>query len=391
MLETLRVLNSSQPFDTVLSHITKQARELLGTAAVALYRLDPEDDVLRIQATLGLPEHYSREIELPLGHGALGRALVEARPVVVTDVPAFVAGENDRDSEGNEVIVSDRVRAVLREMTHLYGALVAVPVAVRGEAYGGLALYYPEPRTFSDEEIDLVTAFADQAALAIENERARIQTERAAAVAERQRLARELHDSVSQALYGIGLGARTALAWLDRAGASGDGAVLANLRRPLDYILGLAESGLTEMRSLIFKLHPEKLEEEGLSAALQQYTDRLARRDIAVESELCEEVDADLSVKEALYRIAQEAMNNVLKHAKATRVVLRLRCDVAGSGRGTLVLEVEDDGIGFDASACYPGHLGLTSMRERVEKLDGDLVIDSAPGAGTHLRVSVPV
>ncbi len=196
---------------------------------------------------------------------------------------------------------------------------------------------------------------------------------------ERQRLARELHDSVSQALYGISLGVHTALTLFDTDRAK--------TREALDYALSLAHAGLAEMRALIFELRPESLEREGLVAALTRHAEALrARHRIEVDLGLCEEPDAPLSVKEALYRIAQEALQNAVRHAHPGRLDVRLICSAEG-----VRLEVCDDGAGFDPSADHPGHLGLQSMRERALNLGGSLDIVSEPGCGTQVYATVPV
>ncbi len=196
---------------------------------------------------------------------------------------------------------------------------------------------------------------------------------------ERQRLARELHDSVSQALYGISLGIHTALTQFDTDRAK--------TREALDYALSLAHAGLAEMRALIFELRPESLEREGLVAALARHADALrARHRIEVDLSLCEEPDVPLSVKEALYRIAQEALQNAVRHAHPDRLDVRLTCSAEG-----IRLEVRDDGAGFDPTADHPGHLGLQSMRERALNLGGSLDIVSDYGCGTQIYVTVPV
>ena len=110
-----------------------------------------------------------------------------------------------------------------------------------------------------------------------------------------------------------------------------------------------------------------------------------ARYEIAVEAALCDEPDLRLEVKEALYRIAQEALHNIVKHAQASRVDMRLACDGAG-----VTLEVRDDGVGFDPGEAFPGHLGLESMRERAARLGGTVEITSAPGRGTRLLARLP-
>jgi signal transduction histidine kinase len=215
--------------------------------------------------------------------------------------------------------------------------------------------------------------------IAVENARLLVEVRGKAALEERQRLARELHDSVSQALYGIALGAKTARTLLDR-----DSTKVAS---PLDYILSLADAGLAEMRALIFELRPESLEREGLVAALEKQAAALrARHEIKVETDLCNEPDAPLEIKEALYRIAQEALHNIVKHAHASSVRIRMRCSPEN-----VTLDVSDDGIGFEPEGDFPGHLGLHSMRERTERLGGTLAVESAPGKGTQIRAWIPM
>ena len=199
-----------------------------------------------------------------------------------------------------------------------------------------------------------------------------------AALQERQRLARELHDSVSQALYGISLGTHTALEALD----SDPGEAIA----PLEYVITLAEVGLAEMRALIFELRPESLATEGAIAALTKQVAVLrSRYKLTVDAQLGEEPALSLERKQALYRIAQEALHNIVKHARASTVLLRLnRQD------GKLILEVCDDGKGFDPTGPFPGHLGLHSIQERAAWLGGTCSIESAPAQGTCLRVHIP-
>jgi PAS domain S-box-containing protein len=202
-----------------------------------------------------------------------------------------------------------------------------------------------------------------------------------AALEERQRLARELHDSVSQALYGITLGAQTALDALTHDETK-DAAVEATR-----YVLGLSEAGLAELRALIFELRPESLAQEGLVAAIKrQVAATRAGGALDVSTDLCSEPDLPLESKEALYRISQEGLHNVAKHAHARSVRVKLTQSDA-----EVELEIADDGRGFDSSAEYPGHLGLTSMRERASGIGGEFVILGAPGQGTTLRVRAPL
>jgi signal transduction histidine kinase len=160
-----------------------------------------------------------------------------------------------------------------------------------------------------------------------------------------------------------------------------------DLAESLDYVLELAEAALIEMRALIFELRPESLETEGLVTALNKQAAALhARQGMNVQLDLCEEPDLPLNVKQDLYRIAQEALHNTVKHARASLVGLKL-----DQTNEMVMLEIRDNGRGFDTTASFPGHLGLHSMQERVKNLGGDLTIESAPGQGTRIRAQIPV
>jgi len=254
-----------------------------------------------------------------------------------------------------------------------------LPFLVQGEVTGALGLSHPTPGYYGEQHALIGMAFAQQAGAAIENARLYAEARGKAALEERQHLARELHDSVSQALYGIVLSASIAQA-IRRSDP-------ARLEEVLGDVVALAEAGLAEMRALIFELRPESLQQEGLVAALEKQAAALqARRGITIRASLADEPDAPLAVKEALYRIAQEALHNTVKHARASTVELMLE-----SGSRELVLRVSDDGRGFDPDGEFPGHLGLRSMRERAAAVGGALHVDSAPGRGTRLRAHVPL
>ncbi|HEY4870665.1 MAG TPA: sensor histidine kinase [Candidatus Dormibacteraeota bacterium] len=217
----------------------------------------------------------------------------------------------------------------------------------------------------------LVRVGANQLAIALQGAELR-------AVQERQRLSRELHDSVSQALYAIVLDIATA----QHIGAADP----ARLEAILRDAYGLAEAGLAEMRALIFELRPEFLSQEGLVAALQRQIAAVrARHQLSITMDATDEPEAVPAIKEALYRVGQEALNNIAKHAGARAVVITLEASA-----GELVLRVRDDGRGFDAGKSFPGHLGLRSMRERAASVGGVILISSAPGQGTEVTIRVP-
>lgn len=258
-------------------------------------------------------------------------------------------------------------------------AWMVVPLITRDQAIGLLTLAHRQPHYYTQRHVNLIQALATQAAIALENARLYGQAQELAALQERQRLARELHDSVAQALYGIALGARTARTLLDRDPA--------RVVEPLDYVLALARAGQAEMRALIFELRPQSLEIEGLVVALTRQVEAVqARYGLHTVLDLGSEPHLPFILKEALYRIAQEALHNTVKHAHATQAEVRLRTLAT-----SIVLEVIDDGVGFEPEHSCPGHFGMQSMRERVAHLEGAIHIVSAPGQGTCIHVTLPV
>lgn len=205
---------------------------------------------------------------------------------------------------------------------------------------------------------------------------------RQATMEERGRIARDLHDSVSQSLFSISLHARAAQLAAERAGTS-DGPIL----HSIGELLSLANGALAEMRALIFELRPGALAEEGLAAAVRKHAAALAsREDIEVTVSAPERVPLDPKVEEALYRVVQEALNNAIKHARPQR----LSVTMAERGQWLLV-EICDDGIGFDPTADHPGHIGLRTMRERASALGGTLHVRSNAGKGTTVTAAGPM
>jgi signal transduction histidine kinase len=254
---------------------------------------------------------------------------------------------------------------------------MGVPLLLKDRCVGLIALTHIDADFFTSHHYSLVQAIANQAAVAIENARLYESAQQLAAVEERQKLARELHDSVSQALYGIALGAKTARTQLDRDPI--------RAVEPVDYVLQLAEAGLAEMRALIFELRPESLEIEGLVAAIEkQVAATTARYGIKVSGEFESEPDLSLGDKEVFYRVAQEALHNVVKHARATEATIRLH------NNGGVVLEVSDNGIGFNSGDSFPGHMGLISMSERAANIGARINVESQPGKGTTIRLTLP-
>lgn len=261
--------------------------------------------------------------------------------------------------------------------------LVVVPLVSGRVRFGEMQVHLPAGTRFAAEDADHLRAMADHAAMAVQNAALFAEQALSASLAERQRLARELHDSVSQALFSMTMHARAAQRRLEPLGADADPA-----RDEVARLIELSRGALAEMRALIFELRPGALAEEGLAAALTRQAAAFSSREqIAVDVDAPpERLPVTAAVEEHLYRIALEAMHNAVKHARPARIGVRLsRDDTAVS------LTVTDDGVGFDPERARPGHLGLGTMRERAVAVGAEFAIASTAGRGTTVRVAVPL
>jgi signal transduction histidine kinase len=253
---------------------------------------------------------------------------------------------------------------------------LGVPLLVKGEVLGMLTLDHSQPGFFQERHADLVLAFANQVAVAMENARLYEQAEKTAVAAERNRLARDLHDAVTQTLFSSSIIAEVLPRIWERDPEEG--------RRRLQELRELTRGALAEMRTLLLELRPSALVEARLADLLRQLAESITgRARVPVALEVVGECQLDAEVKIALYRIAQEALNNVAKHAGASAATLRLSCQP-----GQVELQVHDDGLGLDPAKLSPNSLGLGIMRERAEAIGAALTIESQPMAGTEITVS---
>lgn len=368
LFDVTAVASASLDLETVLERSLERVLEVMGSEVGAIHLLDEKKEGLHLAAwrqaagAAGL-DAGAGDAEA-LGAGLAARVIEQGEPLVVPNladsplaVPAAAGGATE-------------VRAY-----------VGVPMRAKGQVLGVLSVVGETGRQFSvdAQRVALLASIADQVGVAVENARLYQQAEQLAVMEERQRLARELHDSVTQSLYSVTLLAETGR----RSVAGGE---LGQIKGYLDRLGEIARQALKEMRLLVYELRPAALEQDGLVGALQRRLDAVEGR-AGVEARLLLETEAELAapVEEALYRIAQEALNNVLKHAAATAVAVRIR-----AGAGEVTLEVEDNGRGFDlAAAAKQGGLGLISMRERAERLGGSLNITTAPGKGTKVVANI--
>jgi signal transduction histidine kinase len=255
--------------------------------------------------------------------------------------------------------------------------LLTVPLQIKGRVIGALQVG-GKPSGFNRDDLRVLGLFADKAAIAIENARLYQHEEALAVMRERQRLARELHDSVAQSLYSMMLYAEAAGNLLRSGRAAAVGEHLAELK-------STAQEALREMRLLIFELRPIELEQHGLAGALQARLDSVeARSGLHVDLQVEGVEQLPFETAQEFYRIAQEALNNVLKHAQARHLNARLHF----SG-DRVTLEMADDGIGFDTTSTSGHGLGIRGMRERAAVIGAELSITNRPEGGTQVRVTL--
>jgi signal transduction histidine kinase len=252
-----------------------------------------------------------------------------------------------------------------------------LPLVTRDQTHGGIGLYYEQKRHFTEEDVKLAEMFAHQAALAIENARLRARLEQAAVAAERHRIARDLHDSVTQTLFSANLIAEVLPRLWERDPAEA--------RRRMEEMRQLTRGALAEMRMLLLELRPATLSIVPLGDLLKQLADAAGGRSCIPVTVTMDGDDAHLPLQahNTLYRIAQEALNNIAKHSGATHAEVSLDCD-----GNRIEMKIIDNGKGFDSTALGSSdHLGLNIMRERAQEIGAELKVESEPGRGTCVLV----
>jgi signal transduction histidine kinase len=339
----------------VLEIICNEALNLTDATESAVLLLEA-DGWLRVTSAVG--ETLSALDQLPLDGSLAGQAARLGEPVIFNDVASI-----DLD--------------YLRDLK--IHTLLAVPLKVESKIIGVLDVIN-KVGGFTKEDQRIISLFADQAAIVIDQTQLHQQVEQMAVMEERQRLARELHDSVTQALYSVNLYAEAARMALN---AEKRGVALENLQK----LREMTREAMLEMRLLVFELHPLVQEKEGLIAALQA---RLAavenRSGLKTEIKTEGKIQLPIPIEKELYRIAQEGLNNVVKHAQARNIRINVKYSDT-----SVCLEIWDDGTGFDMQAAREsGGMGLRGIEERVRKIGGTLAIESSPKTGTKLTVTVP-
>jgi signal transduction histidine kinase len=370
----------------VLQVIVRAAAQLLDVRYAALGVPDEEGSFAEFVVEGVSEEQWEAIGPLPRQHGMLAAMLRGNVPKRLDDI------RREPEFEGWPVahpVLKDFLGVPIRDGSDVLGILF---LANKRHREG-------HPRGFSESDEELLTLFAAHAAIAMTNARLYEDNRELTVVAERNRLARELHDAVAQKLFSLRLTARAAAALAERDPG--------RTVKELEQVERLAAEALAELRAVIFELRPADLA-DGLVASLRKHVevlDRAYETDVRFTADrLAAAVVLDEEQEAVLFRIAQEALHNALRHARASGVEVRLRAT-----DGHAVLEVADDGQGFDPAAVVPGGvpggapadenggtggaggLGLASMRDRAEAAGAAFTIDASPGIGTVVRLEVPL
>ena len=364
MNDAVLAIAAEATIEPMLKRLVNAARELVDARYAAIGVPDGEGAFAQF-ITSGMSDELIAAMgPLPRTHGLLGAMLTSPVPYRTVDI------RRDPRFKGWWPAAHPEMRSFL-----------GVPI-VAGSGIVG-ALYLTDKigaEEFDDSDQQLIEMLAVHAAIAIDKTRLYERSRELSIVEERNRLARELHDSVTQKLFGLTLTAEAAATVIDRDPAEA--------KAQLGRLQQLAREAMEELRSLIFELRPPEVEREGLATALRKHVDVLQRvHGHAVKLRLDDDAPPNGEGDAEVLRIAQEALQNALRHAQAEHIAVRLEAH-----NGGLRLAVTDDGVGFEPSdpTLRSQRLGLTSMEERARALGGRLAIESRPGRGTTVSLEVP-
>jgi PAS domain S-box-containing protein len=364
------VVSQSLDLKTVLSAALDRMLAIMNLGCGGAYRLEGENTDSAASPHLnplvfrGVSDEFVRTAEpFPLANSAVAVAYAQSAPLVWDVTDSMIE------------------RPALDRLAHEgIGQVISVPLVAKGRLVGAIQLGAETPRAYESEQLSLLWGIGQQVGMAVENARLYQHAEAAAALAERNRLARDLHDSVTQSLYSVTLYAEAAARLLSAG----------EMPRAAEHLRSLrdtAQEALREMRLLIFELRPPTLEKTTLAEAIQGRLKAVeGRGGIQAELRVSGAEHLPLIARQELYQIAHEALNNVLRHAQAQRVDVDLEFSDAG-----VQLRITDDGVGFEPHTLRErGGMGLSGIRERAQRIGGTLQIESAPGRGTKLAVRVP-
>lgn len=251
-----------------------------------------------------------------------------------------------------------------------------VPLAVKGQVIGGIGVAHAQPDSFTAHHADLALIVANQAAITMVNAHLYEQAQMLAALQERQRLAQNLHDAVNQSLFSASIIAEVLPRLWERNPDEG--------RQSLEDLRRLTRGAIAEMRGLLVELQPTVITDSDLGDLLRQLSDAFTgRTNVPVALTIMGKGTLPTDVQVALYRLCQEGLNNIAKHARASQVAMTLHFEA-----GVVEITMHDDGRGFDPTQVPPGHYGLNIMHERAEAIGAQLSFSSQVGHGTEINIS---
>ena len=350
--------------DVLLNRVLHETLDIMQDQAGAIHLLNSEEDELVLSAQRGLSNIMLKSTRtLDLKEQFWEKLVYSENPVVISNI----SGSSFPDQINKE------------NTTNPYHAYIGTPIRTKGRPLGTLSIFTRSIEDYTVDDLTFLTTIADQVGLAIERTRLVKKAEQAAIMDERQRLARELHDSVTQLLYSQVLFAGAGLREYEQK-------KLSLVERHLNSIDQTAQQALKEMRLLVYELHPVDYLDQGFEKALRRRLDAVEKRlGIEVDFSVEGKPDLDEEAEIELYRIAEEALNNTLKHANATRVSVSLQ-----SAQGQVKLELTDNGCGFSLEeSSSNGGMGLINMQQRAKFLHGSMRIITRPGWGTRIRVTI--
>jgi PAS domain S-box-containing protein len=361
-----QAFTSTLDLNQVLATILEGMRYLLDVTGASVWLIDPDTAELVCRQASGPDSESVRGRRLALGQGIVGQVASSGESLIVPDLEA-----DERHFKDMACETETKVRSAL-----------SVPLRAKRGVIGVICIQDAERDRFGFTDLRLIEALASAAGIAIDNAQLYAQLRGLAAQEERQRLARDLHDTVTQSLYSIGMAAHTSLRLLRETELE------CGVLGPIEHILALSQSALTDMREQLSGLHPTTLSEKGLIEALAEHCQVLRTRYL-LSIALVADPEPPLSIvkMEALYYVAREALTNVVKYAGATQIQVSLMVE-----DDRVTLSVSDDGAGFDPSVLNRGDtMGLRTMKERTELLGGVFELESEPGKGTRVLARFPV
>jgi two-component system, NarL family, sensor kinase len=358
--EIAELLNEGVDSKTVLAEVLRKLLHLTGLQTGWIFLID-EKGQHQLAAKESLPEPLTKQDHQRMGKG---------------DCWCVSRYNNGKLNQAVNIIECQRIENVILEKAGDTGGLThhaTVPLRAGNERFGLLNVGSPYKTHFQKDELALLEAVAFQIGTSLKRIKLTQREQETALISERNRLARDLHDSVNQLLFSLSLTARAGREMTENE----------EVKQTFAYIQDLSQEALGEMRALIWQLKPQGLE-NGIISALRSYAEMLG---LTIDAKLTGILSFPEKIEEALWRIGQEALGNCKKHSQSTHVSL-----VLNRSSDSVTMKIQDQGCGFyyDQSFALPS-FGLKNMKVRTEALNGTFEINSEPGSGTEIKINIPI